>query len=44
MKVLAVIGHALAPGALVTIRKKSFDFVHSALAAASAKLSSLGLT
>ena len=44
MKLVAVIGQAFSPGALVTMRKKSLVDFQSALAAASAKVSSLGLT
>jgi len=44
MKLVAVIGQALPPGALVMIRKKSLLDAQLALEAASAKVSSLGRT
>ena len=44
MKLVAATGQELSPGALVITRKKSFEFFQSALAAAAAKLASLGFT
>jgi len=43
-QVVAVIGHACAPGALVMITLKSLALAQSAVAAAAAKLSALGVT
>ncbi len=44
MKLVAVIGHAWSPGALVMTRLKSLALAQSALAAAAAKVSALGCT
>ncbi|KAG1306986.1 hypothetical protein G6F62_015311 [Rhizopus arrhizus] len=44
MKLVAVIGHAWSPGALVMTRLKSLALAQSALAAAAAKVSALGST
>lgn len=41
---VALIGHASWPGALVMIRLKSLVLAQSALAAAAAKVSALGVT